>query len=1061
MADADPFGTAALRRRVLDAWSASPARFREDANSEEDLALGGHRDRLVVELAQNAADAAARAGVPGRLLLRLDGATVVAANTGAPLDRAGVAALSTLRASAKRDAPRAAVGRFGVGFAAVLLVTDEPAVVSRTGAVRWSRTDTLSACAALPSLADELARRGGQVPVLRLPFPGDSGAAGAGPELGGLLGELGYDTAVVLPLRDAAAGELARRLLRAVDATLLLALPALVEVVVEVDGPEGVRRRLTAARTGREVLIRDDPDDAGDASGFSDAAGDATGAAGGTETRWLVESATGPVQPALLADRPVEERIRPVWSVLWALPRADGPDATADLARGTRDGRVSRVLHAPTPSDEPLDLPALLVASFPLDPTRRHVAPGALTDALVAHAAQAYVGLALRVPDPVALVPGPVPVGALDGQLRRAITRVLSDTPLLRPIAAPDRPSRGGEATQQGRLRPRDAVTVAGAGPALLAVLGPVLPGLVAEGGPARGRALESVGVRRIELADVVDSLAELRREPAWWRGLYAALDADGVAAGAGGRDALGALPVPLADGRLVRGPRGTFSGLPATVASAAGGLGLRVVHPDAVHPLLLRLGAQDATPRTVLDDPVVRAAVESSLELAESGGLADAVLGLVAAAGIMPGELAWLGELALPDERGEPAPAAELVLPDAPLRAVLEPAETGVVDAALAARWGAQVLEAVGVLRTFLLVTDTDVPLDVDGSDHDLDAEDRWIESVGAELATAAEATGGVPPLLPDFVAIRDLELVRPDAWPQALALLSVPPLREAIVRPQRVLLPVGGAADVTPYAGWWLRGHAVLAGRRPVDLRDPDGDPLLAGLWDDCPPGYDGELLRALGVRWSVASLLESVSGADELLDRLADPGRAVGRSQLRALYGALAETDAAQVTPPERVRVSVDRVAPAADVVVLDAPDLLPLLGPLEPLVVPATDAADLADVLDLALASEEVPAEVTDAGQECTVPAAARAVLEDVPPTYRHHDRLVVSGVEGPVAIRWRVLDGVVHAADADGLARGLAWAAGAWERRLLVAAVLGDPDRLPELAREADLERGPW
>ena len=65
----DPFSTAALRSRVLDAWAASPARFREDANAEEDYALGGYRDRVVVELAQNAADAAARAGVPGRLRL--------------------------------------------------------------------------------------------------------------------------------------------------------------------------------------------------------------------------------------------------------------------------------------------------------------------------------------------------------------------------------------------------------------------------------------------------------------------------------------------------------------------------------------------------------------------------------------------------------------------------------------------------------------------------------------------------------------------------------------------------------------------------------------------------------------------------------------------------------------------------------------------------------------------------------------------------------------------------------------------------------------------------------
>ncbi|MFD0891823.1 hypothetical protein ACFQ08_45340, partial [Streptosporangium algeriense] len=60
-----------MRSAVLAAWTASPARFREDANAEEDFALGGYRDRLIVELAQNAADAALRAGVPGRLRLSL------------------------------------------------------------------------------------------------------------------------------------------------------------------------------------------------------------------------------------------------------------------------------------------------------------------------------------------------------------------------------------------------------------------------------------------------------------------------------------------------------------------------------------------------------------------------------------------------------------------------------------------------------------------------------------------------------------------------------------------------------------------------------------------------------------------------------------------------------------------------------------------------------------------------------------------------------------------------------------------------------------------------------
>src|SRR5829696_10507254 len=130
----DPFDTAAVRRRVLTAWGDSAARFREDANAEEDLVRGGYRDRLLVELAQNAADAAARAGVPGRLRLELAGDTLRAANTGAPLDADGVQGLATLRASAKRNDP-GTVGRFGVGFAAVLAVSDEPAIVSANGGI--------------------------------------------------------------------------------------------------------------------------------------------------------------------------------------------------------------------------------------------------------------------------------------------------------------------------------------------------------------------------------------------------------------------------------------------------------------------------------------------------------------------------------------------------------------------------------------------------------------------------------------------------------------------------------------------------------------------------------------------------------------------------------------------------------------------------------------------------------------------------------------------------------------------------------------------------------------
>ncbi|MEV5807707.1 sacsin N-terminal ATP-binding-like domain-containing protein [Streptomyces parvulus] len=1032
---ADPFGTARLRRGVLDAWATSPARFREDANAEEDLVLGGYRDRLVVELAQNAADAAARSGVPGRLRLTLRDDVLVAANTGAPLDATGVESLSTLRASAKRDAGDGAVGRFGVGFAAVLAVTDEPAVVGRQGGVRWSLAEArdLAADSAGHSagLGDEIRRRDGHVPLLRLPFPAEGSAPGP------------YDTAVILPLRDPAAADLAERLLNAVDDALLLALPGLAEVVVEV----GDDVRTLTRRTEDGLTVVEDTVE-------------------GT-TRWRTTAAHGPLTPDLLADRPVEERLRPHWSVTWAVPvDADGAPARP---------RTSPVVHAPTPSDEPLGVPALLIATYPLDTTRRHAAPGPLTDFLTERAADAYAGL-LADWRPVAaglidLVPGPLGKGELDGALRRAILERLPRTAFLPPAADP-----GDDPDLPDALRPRDAEVVEGAGADTVRVLAEVLPTLLPAGLERRVE-LRTLGVARVPLTDAIDRLAGLEKEPGWWFRLYDSLA--GV-----DPDRLSGLPVPLAGegtrgpgaGRTTIGPRQVL--LPSPEAESLDSevltrLGLKIAHPDAAHPLLEKLGALPATPRAVLTTPQVRAAVAASLD--DDGGanweedaldaeeLADTVLGLVRDAGLDAGDEPWLGALALPDEDGELSPAGELVFPGGPFARIMREDEVAAVDAELAERWGPDPLAACGVLVTFALVRATDVVLDPDElepregdfAEPDdaglLDAVDVWSEDV---LDRFPESP--VPPVATEIVAVRDLDLVDDDHWPEALALLSRPPLRDALVEPVRVLLPDGTHEVVRPYTAWWLRGHPVLGGRRPAGLRAAGSDPLLRGLYDEADAtGFEDEqVLRALGVRTSVAALLAEPGGAAELLDRLADPDRPVAAAQLHALYGALADLDPEQVTLPDEVRAVVDgavRVVDAADAVVVDSPDLLPFTSGVPLLPVRPSRAAELAELFQVRRLSESVTGHVDSEGTEHDVPEPVRVLLgARTPASYVEHEELVVDGVD----IDWRLTDdGTLHAATLEGVAAGLAWAARQWPRRFEVAALLEDESRTEELARD--------
>lgn len=1078
----DRFDTAAIRDRVLDSWAAAPVRFREDANLEEDLVLGAYRDRIVVELAQNAADAATRAGRPGRLRLALEtagprGTVLTVANTGAPLDSSGVVGLSTLRASSKRDeweqspddvrggdsdgaeaAPDGAggpVGRFGVGFAAVLAVSDEPALLSRHGSVRFSAAQARDAVARAaehsPGLAEELRRREGRVPVLRLPFPAD----GFPPQ--------GYDTVVELPLRDSAAESVVRRLLAEIDDALMLSLPQLAEVVVEVDGRV---RTLTSRRGG---------------------AGEWTIADGEYTTRWRLARAHGRIDPLLLANRPVEERGRPYWSVTWAVPVGDDG--------APRRPRTAPVVHAPTPTDEPLGLPALLLASFPLEPTRRHITPGELQDFLLDQAALAYADLIekwpARTPELLRLVPGRLAEGALDAALRERIGRLLPAVPFL-PAADP----------AQSPLRPKDATVIVPCDDRLVAALTDVLPGLLPAGWEADPLALAALEVRRVELGELVDTLAALGREPSWWGRLYGALDqVSGYDPGA--REALAALPVPLADGRVVRGAVGALlpeAELGEDRLSALRPLGLRVVHPDALGPgggpaaLLERLGARPARPRAILADPAVRAAVSAAQDAPSvpddaerfdgfdgPAALAEAVLTLVRAADPRPDDRFDLGDLPLPDDRGGHTPARELLLPASPLAEIVRPDAFGRVDMDCFRRWGADVLRAVGVLDSFTLVRAADVILEPGGPDEalfDLDGFEDWLEDLRDLLPLPAR---DAPPVAAELAGIRDLELIAPDRWPAALDLLAREPLRAAVVAPLKVLTGDGERLEVPSYTSWWLSRRPVLEGRRPGDLATGGG--LLRGLYDEMPRSadQDPEFLAGLGVRGTLPDLLAAPGGPDELLDRLAEPEREVTAVQLVELYTALAQVPGDRLAPPSEIRAlefpepeaavyadddqspeqdgsgsaeprgAVSVVVDAADVVVVDAPDLLPLFADRPVLVVPHRVAVRLADLLDLGLASEAVAGEVTSEGERQDVPWVVRELMPWAPETYVEHDELVL---DDEVEVEWRVVGGDVHASTFDGLARALAWAAGRWDRRHLIAALLAEPERAAELAAEA-------
>ncbi|MFI5535830.1 sacsin N-terminal ATP-binding-like domain-containing protein [Nocardia sp. NPDC051900] len=941
---------------MLAAWRDSPTRLREDAATENDLVRAGYRDRLLTELAQNAADAARKAGVDGAVVVWLDGRDLHVGNTGAPLYVSGVHALTALRASGKSDG--GTVGRFGVGFTAVLAVSDDIELRSASGSLWFSRAETRNALhrneIRLPAVdAGEFAP-----PVLRLAWPIEARPAD------------GLDTEVVLRLRADVDADALLAAMRAEAVDLLLELPALHRI-----------------RIGTDEFVSS-AEDMGD--GMHEVYVDGPGSE--QRTWWQYRA----------------PRAR------WLLPVRDGRPVAA----------APDVLRAPTRSDEELSLPALLIADIPMQPDRRRLLPGARLGEL----ARGYADFARALPprDRLVLVPTPgFARSEADGLLREALLRELQTRSWL-PVVATHRhayPEGLGDpepltadhlgsgtpafpgADDELRGRESGAVADVEAGNIAVPTRAYVLTGLTAElaelldevvgplvipdlSGRAHTEAMGALDVHRLGLARLAELSGGLERPPSWWRSFYAALEpfvVDPLAA-----EELGALAVPLADGRLVTGPRTVVLDDQLEVAIPLHWA--RLAHPEAAHPLLARLGARSATAEDLLTDPGLRADLEDHPGDPDT---ADAILRLAAHADreALP---SWLGLLELPDTEGDSRPADELLLPGAPLRELLVPdAPFGTVDPELVERYGADALRAVGVGWDFGVIVEADPT----GPDHDLDDEEHWWSTL--------------PDDPPELVAVRDLDLIDDAAWPEALRQLAGSP------RTRRLL------TDADGYTAWWLRRYARVDGTPLGLLRHPadtDFDGLLPAF---AVAGVDPDACRAILA--DPATITDELAAA--LLEALADTSRTPSPEVVSRTHARLAAAvaagllDLADLRPPDRVRALTGAVVDPEDAFVLDRPWFGLAVPPDRLVVGDAGTASSLAALLDLRLVSEAVTGEVVSVGRRTTWAAEPLGVvlrqLFALPPQAGelvvHHDLTVrLSGaIEATVAVPWWQTGSAVH------------------------------------------------
>ncbi|GED96911.1 sacsin N-terminal ATP-binding-like domain-containing protein [Gordonia crocea] len=911
----DVFGVAALRRSVLESWRSSPTRLIEDSRAEADLAAVGYRDRLWVELAANAADAATAAGVAGRLAAwRDDHGALHVANTGEPLTAEGIASLLALRVSAKAAHPDAAagtVGRFGVGFAAVVPVADRVEIRSSSATLVFDRVATERAIAETGVAGADIDT---PAPLLRLAWIGETGPSA------------GFDTEIVLVPREGVDTEQLLDACADQACDRLLELPALAEITVgdatvrAVRGADTVRFEPPASLPGAETVWH--------------------------EAVWR-SGATGPVR--------------------WLRPMAD-PHVGA-----TRVG--DDVLRTPTPTDIEISVPARVIAPLPVTPDRRHLMPG-VDVGILAPGYLALVQMTASGSRP-ALVPRGLGRNRVDTRLIEAITDELRDHAWV-PAATGD-----------DDLVPVRTLVAADLSDELAACLGPVLSSLAHPdvSGPAQRAALLAVGASEIGLAQIAEAVADADRSPRWWAQLYEALAP--LVATAREAEELGALPVPRADGRRHFGARGLVVAAPGLTAPWA-----PMVHPDAVHPLVERLGAQPVAAGELLAQGGL---VDALADAAENGDdeevleLAEAVLALLAADPDAELGPAAAAELLLPDGDGEPVHVDELLLPGSPLADVLgEDLPFAVVDPALVERYGESALRRAGVGWGFLTVT-AQWPT---APDHDLDDEPRWWASLPE------------PPA--EMAAVRDLDLVPDDRWREALSLLAEDPATAPLL------------ADADGYTAWWLREHAVVDQLPLHRYRAPDasgfagivdaldhpaaavltgvllGDAVrdsrsaaivLAGLGDPARPVAPGVAVRAYGE--VLAALARGEADADEVMDLLGEPPSG------RTLAGTVAD-DGVVVDAPHYLAVVGDRSAVIGGL-------------PIDPVA-----ARELAGLVDLPITSEALPARVASRGEPTTWetdPTAIRFAAGGSVPlpsgTVVIHDELVVVVGEAEHRVPWWV------------------------------------------------------
>ena len=259
--------------RLRKVYLISPEHLIAEHRREREITRGYH-GREILELLQNAGDAARNAGVRGSVRIVVTQQGVVMGNTGCPFDQGGVKSLLTANLSPKRKREAVVIGDKGLGFRSILNWTDAPVIFSGELRLAFLPDYAAEVLRGLELESDDLAKWvddereiSGDMIVPRLAFPQripdwieHPWSEGAGlrtiAEACQHLRNEGFVTAIGMPFAEKRSYEEALRQVDELSPEFLLLVESIGRLEIEIEGRPG--KVWTCESTNQRQTILED-----------------------------------------------------------------------------------------------------------------------------------------------------------------------------------------------------------------------------------------------------------------------------------------------------------------------------------------------------------------------------------------------------------------------------------------------------------------------------------------------------------------------------------------------------------------------------------------------------------------------------------------------------------------------------------------------------------------------------------------------------------------------------------------------------------------------------------